>query len=344
MAAHNSPAEKGHQPSHAHGHDEHESAIKTPKQLITVIVLSFVIPIIAIILLAKHVASAPLPAAGTDAMSDEAIRERLKPVGGFVLRPADGSGPARSADEVYKSTCTACHTAGVAGAPKTGDPAAWAPRIAQGIETLFHSALKGKGAMPAQGGGDFSDYEIERTVVMMANKAGGKFADPPQPGAKPADGAAAPAAAPAAAAAAPAPVAAPAAAAPAAPVAAPAPAAPAAAPAPAAPAPAADVAPAAAPAPAADAAPAAPAAPAAAAAPAADTAPAALALPAPAAAAVSDAAPAASQAVEAVEAASGTAAAPAADARPVAGASPAADAAPAAAGDTPAAAPAAESK
>ncbi len=191
MAAHNPPADKGHPPSHAAGHDdEHQSPIKTPKQLITVIVLSFVIPIIAIILLAKFVASATLPSAGTDAMSDTAIRERLRPVAGFELRPADGSGPARSADEVYKATCSACHTAGVAGAPKTGDAASWSARIAQGVDALFQSALKGKGAMPAQGGGDFSDFEIERTVVMMANKAGGQFADPQQPGAKPADGAA----------------------------------------------------------------------------------------------------------------------------------------------------------
>lgn len=189
MAAHNPPANRGHQASTATAHDdEHQSPIKTPKQLITVVVLAFVIPILVIILLARFVASASLPAAGTNAMSDEAIRERLRPVAGFELGAAGGAGPARSADDVYKATCSACHTAGVAGAPKTGDADAWGPRISQGIDTLFQSALKGKGAMPAQGGGDFSDFEIERTVVMMANKAGGQFDDPPEPGAEGGEG------------------------------------------------------------------------------------------------------------------------------------------------------------
>lgn len=188
MAAHNPPTSAGQQAVPAHGHDDHESPIKTPKQLITVIVLSFLIPIVLIILLAKFVNSASLPGAGSASMTDEAIRERLRPVAGFELRPADGSGPARSPDEVYKATCSACHTAGVAGAPKTGDAGAWAPRIAEGVNALFQAALKGKGAMPAQGGGDFSDFEIQRTVVMMANKAGGTFEEPKQPAAKPADG------------------------------------------------------------------------------------------------------------------------------------------------------------
>ena len=188
MAAHNPPADRGHQASHAPGHDDdHQSPIKTPRQLVTVIVLAFVIPILVIIMLAKFVASASIPAAGTNAMSDEAVRERLRPVAGFELRAANG-GAARSPDDVYKATCSACHGAGVAGAPKTGDTDAWAPRIAQGIEALFHSALKGKGAMPPQGGGDFSDFEIERTVVMLANKGGGQFSDPPEPGAKGGEG------------------------------------------------------------------------------------------------------------------------------------------------------------
>lgn len=193
MAAHNPPANPGHPTGHqdslATGHDDHHSPIKTPKQLITVVVLSFIVPIVVIIMLAKFVASATLPNAGTDSMSDQSIRERLRPVAGFELRPADGSGAARSPDEVYKATCSACHTAGVAGAPKTGDAASWSARIAQGAQALVQSALKGKGAMPAQAGGDFSDFEIERTVVMMANKAGGNLPEPAQPGAKPAEGA-----------------------------------------------------------------------------------------------------------------------------------------------------------
>ena len=76
-----------------------------------------------------------------------------------------------------------CHTSGAAGAPKVGDAAAWAPRIKTGYDALLNSALKGKGAMGAQGGGDYSDLEIGRAVVYMANKGGAKFAEPAAPAA-----------------------------------------------------------------------------------------------------------------------------------------------------------------
>jgi cytochrome c5 len=83
--------------------------------------------------------------------------------------------------QVYTAQCAACHTAGVAGAPKLGDAAAWAPRIATGYEAMLTSALKGKGSMGPQGGGDFSDFEIGRAVVYMANQSGGKLAEPAMP-------------------------------------------------------------------------------------------------------------------------------------------------------------------
>lgn len=176
MAAHNPPASSAH-------HDEHETPIKTPRQLITVVVLAFVVPVLAIILLAMFVAAGNRTGAGTDSMTEEAITARIRPVAGFELRAGDGSGPARSAEEVYKAVCSACHTAGVAGAPKTGDAGAWGARLSTGLKTLVQSALKGKGAMPAQGGGDYSDFEIERVVVYMANQSGGKFDEPKAPGA-----------------------------------------------------------------------------------------------------------------------------------------------------------------
>jgi cytochrome c5 len=127
----------------------------------------------------------------------------------------DANRPLQAGDAVYKAQCAACHATGMAGSPKFGDAAAWAPRIATGYEALLTSALKGKGAMGAQSGGAFSDLEIGRAVVHMANAAGGKLAEPAAPAA--ADAAAAPAAAPEAAApaAAATPAAAPAAAAPA---------------------------------------------------------------------------------------------------------------------------------
>ena len=70
-----------------------------------------------------------------------------------------------------------------AGAPKFGDLAAWAPRVKTGYEALLTSALKGKGAMGAQGSGDFSDLEVGRAVVHMANAAGGKLNEPKLPAA-----------------------------------------------------------------------------------------------------------------------------------------------------------------
>ncbi len=181
---------------------EHEPFIKTPRQLITVVILAFVVPVLLIILLATYVGSAKRTGAGSTAMTAEAIEARIRPVAGFQLAAAGGAKALRPAEEVYKAQCGACHDAGAAGAPKTGDAAAWAPRIKTGYEALLNSALKGKGAMAAQGGGEYSDLEIGRTVVYMANKSGGKFEEPKAPAA--AQAAAAPAAA-AAVAAAPAP-------------------------------------------------------------------------------------------------------------------------------------------
>ena len=69
-------------------------------------------------------------------------------------------------ESVYGMACLACHTTGAAGAPKLGDKAAWAPRIAQGMEVLHASAINGKGAMPPKGGRvDLSDADIQSAVV-----------------------------------------------------------------------------------------------------------------------------------------------------------------------------------
>jgi cytochrome c5 len=189
---------------------EHEPFIKTPRQLITVVLLSFIVPILIIVLLVTYVGSGKRTGAGTNAMAPEAIEARIRPVAGFALAGADGPKALRAAEDVYKAQCSACHDSGAAGAPKLGDTAAWAARIKTGYEALLTSSLKGKGAMAAQGGGEFSDLEIGRAVVYMANKGGAKFEEPKAPAA------AAPAADAPAAAAAPAPAPAPMAAAPAA--------------------------------------------------------------------------------------------------------------------------------
>jgi cytochrome c5 len=173
---------------------EHEPFIKTPRQLITVVALALIVPIIVIVLLASNVGSAKRPAAGSDAFSAQAIESRIRPVAGFSLKGADGPKTLRAGEEVYNAVCGACHTAGVAGAPKPGDVAAWGPRIKTGYDALLNSALKGKGAMSAQGGGEYEDAEIGRAVVFMANKSGAKFEEPKAAGAAPAAAEAAPAA------------------------------------------------------------------------------------------------------------------------------------------------------
>lgn len=149
-----------------------------------VVIASFVIPVVLIIALVNYVGSNPRPAAGSDAYAAETIAARIAPVGKLDLKDPDAPRVLKTGEEVYKAQCTACHAAGAAGAPKSGDAGAWAPRIKQGYEKLLVSALKGKGAMAAQGGGDFSDVEIGRAVVYMANAAGGKLKEPDVPAPK----------------------------------------------------------------------------------------------------------------------------------------------------------------
>ena len=188
-------------------HEAHTGPIKTPKQLFWASVLAFVLPVFIIIGLVYYVTSAPLPAPGVSEVQ-RGIAERLQKVGTVEIR--DANRPLASGESVYKAQCTACHATGVTGAPKSGNAAEWAPRIAKGYDTLLTHALKGFNAMAPQGGGNFSDLEIGRAVVYMVNAAGGKFAEPAAPAGAASD--AAPAAEPAAAAS-PAPAAAPAAAA-----------------------------------------------------------------------------------------------------------------------------------
>ncbi|MEG0045767.1 MAG: c-type cytochrome [Comamonas sp.] len=202
--------------SEQHHEEAHTGPIKKPKQLLLAVLFSFVVPIFVIIGLVKFVTSSETTGPGTG-NPEMAKAVRLQKVGTIEIR--DANRPLRGGEEVYKSQCAACHATGAAGAPKFQDTAAWGPRLKQGLDTLVHSALAGKGAMAAQGGGEFNDTEIARGVVYMANAAGGSFPEPKPPaGAASADAAPAPAAAPVAAAepaAAPAAEAAPATAAPA---------------------------------------------------------------------------------------------------------------------------------
>lgn len=181
-------------------HNEHESLIKTPKQLIAAVLAGFIIPIFVIVLLVQYVGSAPKTGAGSSAQTPEAVAARIKPVAdeGYTLAdapaaqaaapapatsaPADAApaaaaptapaAPAKLAADAgkktYEAACIACHGAGIAGAPKFGDKAAWAPRIKQGKDVLYTHAIKGfqgkAGMMPAKGGSAASDEEVKAAV------------------------------------------------------------------------------------------------------------------------------------------------------------------------------------
>jgi cytochrome c5 len=161
--------------------EEHETPIKTPRQLITVVALAFVVPVLIIVLLVMFVGAGKRTGSGSNAMTAEAVEARIRPVAGFELVDANAPKVLKTAEQVYQTQCAACHAQGVAGSPKFGDLAQWEPRLSSGYEALLNAVLKGKGAMPAQSGGAASDFEIARAVVYMLNAAGGKFDEPAAP-------------------------------------------------------------------------------------------------------------------------------------------------------------------
>lgn len=163
--------------------DAHEGPIKTPKQLAAAVLAAFVVPVVIIIMLANFVDFGSKSGAGSDSMSAESVARRIQPVGAIEIRDASGPAVLRTGEQVFTAQCAACHATGAAGAPKIGDAGAWGPRVGKGFEALLTSALKGKGAMGPQGGGEFSDFEIGRAVVHMANQGGAKFAEPAAPAA-----------------------------------------------------------------------------------------------------------------------------------------------------------------
>ncbi len=113
------------------------------------------------------------------AMEAKAIAERIKPVGEVTVASGDVMNAvistANAADKgksIYESTCVACHGAGIAGAPKFGDKGAWGPRIAKGVDGLYQTALKGKGAMPAKGGNTgLKDEDVKAAVDYIVSKS-----------------------------------------------------------------------------------------------------------------------------------------------------------------------------
>ncbi len=176
--------------SHSTPSSADSSLIKTPTQLIVVIVLAFIIPIAGIFTII-HFVMRDQPRANP-AVADKAVTERIKPVGSTPeiekgpspLAPAPApvvaaavganatAASAANGKAVYDASCQACHAAGVAGAPKLGDKAAWAPRLGSGIAAMLTSAIKGKNAMPPKGGNlSLSDADVKAAVDYMVAQA-----------------------------------------------------------------------------------------------------------------------------------------------------------------------------
>lgn len=116
---------------------------------------------------------------------EKAVLDRIKPLGELattlaeaqqaspiVEEPVVVAAEPMTAEQIYNRTCMACHATGVAGAPKIGDADAWAPRIAQGAETLFEHATKGFKGMPPRGGSSqLSDEDISAAIDYMVERS-----------------------------------------------------------------------------------------------------------------------------------------------------------------------------
>lgn len=130
-------------------------------------------------------------AANTNDFSDEAVTARIAPVGKVCVQGQECAGAtaaaapvaapavakaAKTPQQVFDGHCAMCHKTGAAGAPVVGNKGSWAPHIAKGEATLYHSAINGFNAMPPRGMcTDCSDAELEATVRFMVNQSGGNF-------------------------------------------------------------------------------------------------------------------------------------------------------------------------
>jgi len=167
-------------------HNQHQSLIRTPKQLVIAVAGFFLVIVLGIILLVIFATNKPLGGAGSESQSAQAIATRVRPVAeeGFAFKDVNAPKVLQSGQAVYNAVCVACHGTGAAGAPKAGDAGAWSARLAQGYGTLVQHAVQGIRAMPPKGGNaDLDDVEVARAVVYMANQSGAKFKEPEAPAA-----------------------------------------------------------------------------------------------------------------------------------------------------------------
>lgn len=175
--------------------------IKTPSETLAAAALGFLVPVFVIMGLVYYYSSATQTAPGGD-NSAQSINQRIQPIGHVVIAGtpeaeaqekanaassaaapaaaapqavasagAAGASGADAGEKVYKATCFACHGTGAAGAPKFGDKAAWAPRLAAGFDEVLKIATHGKGAMPPKGGSTASDADFKAAVEYLTNSA-----------------------------------------------------------------------------------------------------------------------------------------------------------------------------
>lgn len=147
-------------------------------QSLRTVLVTFVLPFVVVAGLVMSFLSGS-NAAATGTGSEKALAQRIQKVGSVQIR--DANREMKTGEQVYQAQCAACHGSGALGAPKFGDAGAWGARIKSGFDSLLTSALKGKGNMSAQGGGDLSEFEVARAVVYMANAGGAKFDEPKKP-------------------------------------------------------------------------------------------------------------------------------------------------------------------
>jgi cytochrome c5 len=163
---------------------EHESPIKTPKQLAAAVVAAFLIPIFTIVLLVKYVNVNGKTGEGSSSMTAESITDRIKPIAKVEFKDVNAPKVLKTGQEIYDGVCAGCHNVGAAGAPKNGDKGAWATRISQGYDKLVEHAVKGIRGMPAKGGNpELDDIEVARAVAIMGNSVGANFKEPAAPAA-----------------------------------------------------------------------------------------------------------------------------------------------------------------
>ncbi|QJR13136.1 hypothetical protein DSM104443_04230 [Usitatibacter rugosus] len=188
---------------HEHHPDAIEANLEThPVKLAIIVAIGAVALVVGIILLVQFAIGAYAKRSSKDdpAMSAATVAQRIAPVAKLAIDPnakapepakaepakagmvpvvaavippaAAKAGGAADGKKVYDTTCVACHGAGIAGAPKFGDKAAWAPHIKGGVPHLYEIALKGKGAMPAKGGNaSLPDADVKAAVDYMVNAA-----------------------------------------------------------------------------------------------------------------------------------------------------------------------------